>query len=149
MKHREIAGLEWARLAPCPWPQMAKPKGSKAQGLAYERAIAREIPKAKRNLWVRFKDANGEGYCCPDFVLKLGGKIVILEAKLTDCQDAYTQLSRLYLPVFKWILQTDEIEGVVVAKNLHKKSYAPASDIPGALRGSGLVHWIGKTPLIP
>jgi hypothetical protein len=148
MRHREIVGLEWALRAANPWPK-PRLKGVRQRGMAYENAIAKALPAAKRGLWVKFRDANGEGYCCPDFVLKLGGRVVILESKLTDCPSAYTQLSRLYIPVFQHLLGTDDVRGVVIARNLTPASKTPAYTLEGALAGTGLVHWIGGIPLIP
>lgn len=149
-RHREIHLLRWARLAENPWPK-GRATGSRAKGLAYEKLIAKALPKARQNVWVQFCDANGEGYCCPDFVLKLDGRIVILEAKLTDCPEAYSQLSKLYIPVFQHLLRTDDVRGVVIAHNLHRNSLPPAFDIPSALElpPPSLVHWLGSTALIP
>ncbi len=148
-RHRIVEHLRWARLAQNPWPKQ-RLIGLPAQGLAYERQIAKALPKARRGVWVQFCDANGEGFCCPDFVLKLDGQVIILEAKLTDCKEAYSQLARLYIPVFQHLLRTD-VEGIVIAKNLHRGSLIPARDIPGALSSvpPRLVHWLGTTPLIP
>lgn len=142
---RRVVGLEWAEPAENPWGRV-RAKGVKAQGLAYERLLAKTLPQAKHNLWFRFKDQNGPGMCSPDFVLLLNGRVVVIECKLTDCVEAEEQLLGLYLPVLGFVLGQVP-RAVVVAKNLTPASARPSPDLYSAMAWPGLcprVHWSGR-----
>lgn len=147
MAHREIFRLKWTRLAQNPWPK-SKATGVKAEGLRFERAVGQALPKAKANVWVQYCDANGEGYCCPDYLLRVDGTLVVVECKLTDCAEAYTQLSRLYLPVFRHLCQTEDVRGVVVVKNLTRRSAPAVGTIAEALVTGAAVQWRGTGSLL-
>jgi len=96
---------------------------------------------------VEYYDDNGPGMCCPDYVMKINGQVVILECKLTDCQEAYSQLGKLYIPVFTKMLGYAP-QGIVVVKNLARGSATPCHSITEALASGKTVHWLGKTPLL-
>ena len=49
--------------------------------------------------WIFFEDANGEGWAQPDFILESPNYILILEAKLSATEDAWTQLKSKYIPL--------------------------------------------------
>jgi hypothetical protein len=149
MPHREVFRLKWARLAYSnPWPK-SRATGAKREGLKYEKEVGKALPQARANVWVEFCDDNGPGFCCPDYVLKVNGALVIIECKLTDCADAYTQLSHLYLPVFE-MLTGAKPHGIVVCRNLSRRSALPVHSIREALESDVKrpLHWMGWGDLI-
>jgi len=74
-----------------------RPKGAKAAGLRYEKALAAAIPRAEHGQWFEFTDLNGPGHCQMDLLIVGNKRVVILECKLTDVQTGRAQLGR---PVF-------------------------------------------------
>lgn len=117
--HRRISAV--LRTAqPCERPDcipFGRPRGVKRLGIAYERAIARVLPHARKGQWFYFEDFYGPGYCQTDFLLFTPTAIYVLEAKLTDTPAAQAQLRELYLPVVARAYNTPAF-GIVVVKNL-------------------------------
>lgn len=148
MGHRRIVGLKWARpLRGVPPFGPAKPRGAKRQGLLYERALASALPTAKHGQWFEFEDANGLGLAQPDFILPVGGALVVLEAKYSWVPEAQTQIERLYRPILE-IQTAKPILGIVVVKRLVAGIEAP---ICGSLREAiilakpgvpSVLHWM-------
>jgi hypothetical protein len=106
--HRIIQGLFHAALSDeCPHAAKRK-RGSKAQGLTYQKKIARVL---KRDMpeelvadqWIRFQDANGHGYAQPDFYSVFEDRVVLFEAKLTQNDSAKDQCLKLYAPLLTYI----------------------------------------------
>jgi len=151
--HRIIEGLREA--TPCPRPAHiphSRPRGVKAVGLRYERAVAKAIPGAIHNQWFSFVDKNGHGHCCPDIILDLGRGIVVLECKLTDVDEARSQLEWLYKPVLARAYNKP-VRGIVVTRHLTRLTnvtnvvdslgaalLAPFGSLP-------TLHWLGRGPL--
>lgn len=96
---------------------VGRPRGAKALGVRYERALARSLPGATHGQWWEFFDANGRGFCQTDFFLPVGEVIVVLESKYTWTPLGHSQLERLYLPVLRLALRR-EVLGIVVCKKL-------------------------------
>lgn len=151
---RAIAGLLWAAETPAgPFGPQKRRKGTKRQGLGYEKKIAKALPRARFNPWFHFVDANGSGYCQPDFIQELlDGSLLILEAKLTDTPTAYEQIERLYRPILQHIYPDRSILGMVICKNLAQGSRGVYTDLEAAIGAArkGVVptfHWLGHTPL--
>lgn len=153
MPHRKVYQLSSAQ--ECPRPKSipnSKPRGVKAKGLSFERAVARALPGAKHGLWFRFWDANGPGYCSPDFILQSSGMIFILECKLSNVQEARAQLEELYLPVVA--LATGlPTRGIVLVKSVWREDRPEL--ITDSLSQACLLaqtsiptlHWLGRGPL--
>ena len=121
MTFRTISHLQRACICSAPpnIPQ-ARLKGKKAAGLRYERQLAKVLPSAIHGQWFQFFDANGPGFCQPDFCLvpsKQDNTIIVLEAKYTWCPEAHDQLWDLYVPVVQKSFQMPTF-GAVVCKNL-------------------------------
>jgi hypothetical protein len=116
---RVIEGLRWAKLLderPGFIPN-SRPRGAKAMGLRYERALAKAMPFAKRGLWFEFCDGNGLGVCQTDFIIELERGVLVLEVKYSWVSEAHLQLEGLYLPVVSMALAR-RARGLVVCKNL-------------------------------
>lgn len=96
---------------------IGRPRGAKALGVRYERALARSLPGATHGQWWEFWDANGRGFCQTDLFLPVGEAVVVLEVKYTWTPLGHSQLERLYLPVLRMALGRDVI-GLVVCKKL-------------------------------
>lgn len=120
MGHRQISGLKWAREhagRPEGIP-VGRPRGAKRQGVKYERDLAKAIGSAAwHGKWFEFVDANGHGWCQPDFLMRVGENIVILEAKYTWVPEARGQVLQLYKPVVEATYGLRAV-GVTVCKNL-------------------------------
>jgi hypothetical protein len=126
-----------------------RPKGAKARGLTYERALAKAVPKAKAGLWWEYQDDNGLGYCQTDLVLIGREAALVLEAKYTWVEQAWTQLERLYVPVLGLALARP-VFGVQVCKILKPET---EGRVVGTLKEAFAAvklgervtwHWIGK-----
>ena len=153
MSHRKVVGLREAQLCARPeWLPKQRLRGSQAQGLRYERQVARALPQARYGQWFSYTDANGTGYCSPDLILPAGPWLCVLEVKLTDTPRAIWQLKELYFPVLEKVFNRP-IRGAVVARNLWRRTEQglvvetlaqalamPAESIP-------VIHWLGHTPL--
>lgn len=162
--HRTIVGLEWAEpLArrPACIPE-SRPRGVRATGLRYERKAAAEIHRALgqslvRGQWFEFVDANGHGYCQCDglFYDIRTDAYVVFEFKLTEVDEARSQLKNLYLPVIEtaWP-RFQKPRGVVVARHLTRETNvdlvcdslwkAITFERPDTIP---TLHWIGRSAL--
>lgn len=155
---REIKGLEWVRALPGP-PGFAqgikRPRGAKAAGLRYERALAKALPEAKHGQWLEFRDALGLGWAQPDLLLVLPSLVVVLECKYSWVAEGHQQVER-YLPLVEkvWGLPA---RGMVVCKVLREGmpgGVKVTGELPGALGlalgGERVVlHWLGMGMLWP
>lgn len=115
---RIIAGLLEAEA--CEWPPgipHSKPRGAKAKGVSYEKALGRALPMARRGQWWAFRDARGAGVCQTDILLERDAWALVLEAKYTWTIEGHEQLERLYLPVVEKALGK-RVVGLVVCKKL-------------------------------
>ena len=129
--------------------------GAKAQGLAYERKLARAIPQARHGPWFWYTRPSGGGWCQPDLLLVGPRGALVLEAKLTWRPDAHTKLRLLYQPVVEMALGLPTW-GVQVCKNLRRgmSGVEVARDLGEALTlaQSGAkvaLHWIGEGAILP
>ena len=158
MSKRRVEGLRWARALegrPRGIP-LARPRGAKARGLQYERAIARELSGARRGVWFEFEDRRGHGYCQVDFLVPVGGRPVVLEAKYTWTLEGHEELEGLYLPVVRGVRGLERSCGLVICKKLTEGTLASAqafgdltSAVEWAERGErAVLHWIGNGPLL-
>lgn len=153
MAYRQIQGLKWA--SPCERPQgipKSRPRGAKAAGLRYEKALAKALPAAKHGQWFEFEDRNGRGWCQTDLLLIRDHEVVILEAKYTWTQEGHFQVNGLYRPVVEIAFGKPAV-GVVVCKVLTQQT--PREGISGTMEGAvlawrtyghGIWHWLGMKP---
>ena len=153
MPTRKISGLLWAR--PCPRPKViprAKAKtGTKAQGLGYEKKLVKVLPVGHHGQWFEFEDANGRGFCQPDYFFPHPGRIVVVEAKLSWTQAAVIQLEDLYSPILAKVYGLP-VQNVVICKILRRDAPLPLlfPSLDLALAANlplSLVHWLGSGPL--
>ena len=116
----KINGLKWARAIARPsCIPKSRPKGIRAEGLRYEKALAKHIPFAKHGPWFEFEDASGRHFCQMDFVFGHGGESWVLEAKLSACESGFRQLHYLYLPVLEAVFDRPA-HGIQVVKYLRR-----------------------------
>ena len=143
---RKISGLQEVRLAENPWGKAPKARGSRAQGLRFERSVGVSLPRAKHHQWLRFVDNGGVGYCCPDYLMISRGTLWVVECKLTDWDEAEAQMQNLYVPVLR-ALWDGEISSVTVAKHLspHTRRDAVVTTWDAALSATRpVLHAFGK-----
>lgn len=161
---RVIRGLKWARALdarPSCIP-VGRPRGAKAAGLRYERALAAALPGAKHGQWFEFEDLAGRGYCQVDLLLDSGlrkdslgrVKLLILESKYTWTFEGHQQIEGLYRPVVERAYGCSVL-GIVVAKRLIPGVQGIAricggleeAIAAGAGGGRVVLHWLGKGAL--
>jgi len=131
-----------------------RPRGARAQGIRYENALARALPRARHGQWWRFSDRAGPGVCQTDLVLVGGNAAMVLECKYTWDPRAWAQLEGLYVPVVGKALRRP-VFGAMVCKILRPESrYEPVicetlREALEAAKGGrrAVVHWIGDGEL--
>lgn len=153
--HRRINRLHWAHPLegrPASIPN-SRPRGAKAAGLRYERALAKHLPEATHGQWFEFSDGNGHGYCQTDLLMPfLPHFIAIIEIKYTLVPNAFSKMLDLYIPVVSKAMGCP-VAGIIAVKNLE---YAYCEDnfvfaeLPGAANASyrqqypTILHWRGQ-----
>lgn len=145
MPYHHIRGLHYA--APCLRPEFIKksrPKGAKAKGLAYERAVGTAVG-GNCGQWFHYIDAQGPGWCQTDVLLVSAKRVVVLECKLTDTEDAVEQLLHLYFPVLREVYRLP-VYGVVVTKNLTQRT--DTRRLADNLQGALALAKLGEIPVL-
>ena len=110
------------------------------------------MPGAIHNQWFWFIDRNGAGHCCTDVILDLGHRLVVLECKLTDVDEARSQLEHLYKPVLA-MAYGKPVAGVVVTRHLTRLTELStvvdslASALKAPLGALPTLHWLGRGPI--
>ena len=156
MSFRAIVGLHYAALClrPANIPK-GRPKGAKAAGLRYEKALAAVISRAEHGQWFEFTDLNGPGHCQMDLLIVGNKRVVILECKLTDVQTGRAQLEDLYFPIARQVWPDKRPLGIVAARHLSKENQLEL--VETTLKGAILraetqqviptLHWIERGPI--
>ncbi len=149
---RVIQGLTFAE--PCGKPGFIgtpRPRGAKAAGLKYERALASALPAAKHGQWFAYADRGGLGWCQPDLLLETQFGLAVLEAKYTFTEQAFLQVERLYKPVLTLAYSRQVVFGFQVCKTLTPGARACyiADNLDEAIgvAASGrkvALHWLGQ-----
>lgn len=118
--HRHIYGLKTATALlerPSCIPA-GRPRGAKAAGIRYEKAVFEALEGGIRGQWFQYEDENGPGYCQPDIIYPfLPDFFAIIEVKYTLVPGAHQKLNQLYIPVASLALKAP-CAGVVIVKNL-------------------------------
>lgn len=137
-------------MSPCqaPW-ERPKLKGTKASGLTYERAVGRHLSrlygqKPISNQWLRFIDANGQGYAQPDHYFVFEDHVLLIECKRTQTQKGLHQIDWLYRPLL-FALYGRPVIGVMACKYMYKENDWTIRDIK-SLRPCNKTytwHWLG------
>jgi hypothetical protein len=158
--HRRIEGLIRAKALvsrPACIPA-SKPRGAKAAGLRFERALHKSLAGSIHGQWFEFEDKNGFGYCQTDLILPIqrwkgdeGGLYVVIEAKYTLVPGAHSKLASLYIPVVSQAFGCQAC-GVVIVKNLDPRYRRGRiyTDIQAAAEASWmtgyptLIQWSGQ-----
>ena len=134
----------------------SRPRGRKALGTRYERALAAQLGFAKHGQWWQFEDASGIGYCQTDLIIDHAhmSLAIVIEVKHTWTAQGHAQLDELYLPVVSRALRKPVL-GIQCCKHLTSQTgrhvYATLPDaIEAAARGlRPVLHWPGKAALWP
>jgi hypothetical protein len=118
MAKRVVEGLKWAREVAKPSGiPIGRPRGTKAFGIRYEKAVGAELPTFVRGQWFEFEDANGRGFCQTDFIRVQRDRVVVLELKHTWVEEGQEELEGLYLPVVQAAFDRKAV-GIVVCRRL-------------------------------
>jgi hypothetical protein len=148
--------LEYAALClrPAHIPK-SRPRGAKAAGLRYEKALAAAIPRAEHGQWVEFRDLNGPGHCQMDLVIEGSKRVVIIECKLTNVEEGRAQIENLYFPVARMIWPDKKPLGIVAVRHLSKEF--DLSRVESTLKSAiwraetqnmiPTLHWMERMPL--
>lgn len=154
--HRRVTSVEWAR--ECERPACiprARPRGSAAKGLSYERALARALlarVPVRHGQWFSYRADNVCGYCQPDFIWRGEHAVYVFECKLTHIERATEQLLDLYFPVLREAYKMS-VRGIIVARSLHRcpaLAFTTTSVDEAVAMSAGRVpvlHWLGHGPL--
>lgn len=116
--HRTISGLQEVELSQSPWGALKRrPRGAKGLGMRFQRTVEKALPTALHGQWLKFRDNNGLGYAQPDSLFVVAGRLCLVECKLTDTEEADSQMAGLYEPLLSklWL---GPIHKVVVVKYL-------------------------------
>jgi len=165
MSARRINGIKWAKqLAARPGciPENRRPTGARAQGLLYEKDLEKGLAtRFERGAWWEFEDREGKGFCQTDFWAGAKEWVIILEVKLSWCEEAEDQLFGLYCPVLSKALGVPwkRLLPVVVCRNLARGLDRPIkSTLQEALRavrendnwitGAPVWHHVGGVPML-
>lgn len=156
MAYRSVVGLTYAALClrPAHIPR-ARPKGAKAAGLRYEKALSAAIPRAEHGQWFEFSDLNGPGHCQTDLLIIGAKRVVIIECKLSNVEEGKRQLEGLYMPVAEMIWPDKKPLGIVAARHLSRqgdlglvettlKSAILRAENEGVIP---TLHWMERMPL--
>jgi hypothetical protein len=154
---RSLLGLKRAALLPsrpaCIPP--SRPRGAKAAGLRFERALASSLKGCLHGAWFEFEDLNGFGYCQTDIIMPfLPHFLAVIEVKYTFVPGAHSKLANLYLPIAEKAFGAPAV-GVVVVKNLDPRFrrgriYTNLWNAAMASRDTGyptLIQWAGQALL--
>lgn len=150
---RRLCGLKWARQIERPGGiPKGRPRGAKAAGVRYERALAAALPEAHHGLWWEYLDDNGMGFCQTDLLLLGPDCALVLECKYTWTEEAWEQLEHLYLPVVARALDCPTY-GVQVCKTLRGETsdvcWTLEEALAIALEGRRpSMHWTMRTRLL-
>jgi len=134
---------------------VARPRGAKAEGLRYERAVHGALPGAIRGQWFRYEDSEGVHYCQTDVLIAGVNRILIVECKLTWVEDGANALKYLYVPVCETVYGRHAL-GLVACRRLPREGIPPGIKIcanlddavQGTLAGKSVVlHWRPNTPI--
>lgn len=156
MTFRAIVDLRYAAL--CLRPKhipKSRPRGAKAAGLRYEKALAAAIPRAEHGQWAEFTDMNGPGHCQFDLLIEGAKRVVIIECKLTDVEQGRRQLEQLYFPVVQMIWPDKKPLGIVAARHLSKEPCLDRvrTSLKDAIKAAEFekfiptLHWMERMPL--
>ena len=124
------AGVHFASGNSRAFDSKAKKWGREYEAKA-QAALARDFGDAYRaNPWIEFRDARGARRICqPDGVLRINGRVFLIEIKVRHCVDAWQQLRLLYEPVLRKIHPRDSIACVELTRR-----YDPAVVFPEPAR---------------
>ena len=149
-KYRTIHKLDWAHIPLSPPPHLTAPKVGltriQRKGLTFQNKVEKIVlTHCHKNpllshfhcaSWIRFCDANGEGWAQPDWFVVVAPSrtiapphvhghesqspsvILLGECKLTQTPVAWSQMEELYKPLLEKIYPEHRIVRVQVVKNL-------------------------------
>lgn len=128
-------------------------KGTKAEGRAYERKVAKHfvaaLPQSASHFiapWIRYEDEIGVAHAQPDYVAILNNGVgIIVEAKRTRCGDAREQLLKLYLPLCRF-LWPEVQKWVLIAAS---KYWSGAEDLPRINTPAQALKTVSSNPVLP
>jgi hypothetical protein len=85
-------------------PQPRRKRGAKGLGLTFEKRVglilARFYPEVHSGVWFEFQDMRRRGVCQPDHYVVLANYVLLVECKLSETEDAWTQME-LYAPILE------------------------------------------------
>lgn len=139
---KDLAWADWNTNGGTDAPFVTKKKSTAAQkrGLAYERKLGDKLGAEVDKLalppdsllahpWIEFEDANGPGRAQPDFLIwKNETTLIVIEAKLTQCETAWIQLWGKYVPLLAYIykgIADLTLIPIMACRNLERHTNTP------------------------
>lgn len=90
-----------------------------------KRLEKKSLPAKQYNgLWLEFEDESGFGFCQPDVVLVGEDRVVVVECKLTQTDQAEDQLELLYMPIVRLLFGLP-VFGVQICRNQYQRPRNP------------------------
>lgn len=143
-------GLSGAHRARREFPK-PKPSNPAAKlGIRYENRVGKELRRhvipnrftdLEHNPWFTFYDVYGVGNCCPDFLLWVNDRVIVVEVKLTWVEVALAKLDELYCPVISAALHCPVLP-LVICRNATTNSPSAKFTLGEALISKNkLLQW--------
>ncbi len=135
--HRKVRGLSWAEWrekGPFIRPTARNQRRSIKAGLTYERQVGRLIQRKIKSgnklegrlllgQWILYADSSGVHWAQPDIVLVCRDFVLLLECKLTQCDNGDAQMLETYKPLLEKLYSLP-VKCVQVCRNLlERKSH--------------------------
>ena len=136
------------------WLKNSRPRGVKALGLRYERAVAKALPEATHGQWFRYllEGDREPRWCQTDLLWKSATRTLVLEVKLSYTDAGMIALQNMYLPVVRKAFGLP-VGGIQICKNLRPGIQVPIfstlalAEASAKLAQPCVLHWMGKGPL--
>ena len=150
---RKVRGLKWAELRDDgPFSKQKPKRRAHKAGLAYERKVGRKLKRMlladelegelRLSQWILFADVNGIGWAQADVYLLMKDRILLIECKLTQSDNAVPQLLSLYLPLLRKVYNLP----ILCLQVCHNLRYVPKKLVESpqellAEPGPGVYTW--------
>lgn len=83
----------------------ARLRGRRAAGLTFERKVGKVLSvlfsHVHSGVWFEYHDSKRSGVCQIDHYVLRPGMVLLVECKLSESDDAWEQMSRLYAPILE------------------------------------------------
>jgi hypothetical protein len=86
-------------------PKPRRRLGAKGKGITFEKKVGKVLrmlfPQVHSGVWFEYADAKRVGVCQIDHYVVLRDKILLVECKLSEKEEAWVQMKDLYAPILQ------------------------------------------------